>query len=329
MVLISIIVPVYQAESWIAETIESVIGQTYKNIELLLLDDGSSDSSGDICDRFAQKYKWIKVVHKKNEGVSQTRNKGMHHSSGKYLMFLDSDDTLEKDAVECAVEVAEQNCADIVIFDFYKETNQKQIEVHKTDLEEGLYLKSDLYKIIPAMIDSNTANNIGTKLYNRKMIEKIQFNNDFSICEDIAFFLNTMKYAQTIYYLDRCFYCYKVRNVRSLMHSYKKNYYEAIKYMQAMFLELLGHQFHVVDKWFFLFHMKSMRGALENAIMIDRKQYSILFDKVYNDNYSKLAKLNLKNNEYWSDLPFKSKIIFWLIWFRHKWILHLLFEIRK
>lgn len=329
MILVSIIVPVYQAELWITDTIKSVINQTYKNIELLLVDDGSLDSSGDICDEFAEKYKWIKVIHRENEGVSRTRNEGICHSSGKYLMFLDADDWLEPNAVECTVQIAERYFADIVVFDFYKELNQKQVEIHKTALEEQLFAKSEIYKIIPAMIDSNTANNIGTKLYKRQIVEKIQFNNHFSICEDIAFFLNAMKHAQTIYYLDRCLYCYKVQNQQSLMHEYKENYYEAAKYMQTMFFELLQDQFSLVDKWFFLFHMKSMRGILENAAIVDKNQYDIIFEKVYNDEYSKLAKLNLKDNKYWDELSMKNKIIFHLIWSRHKWILRLLFEIRK
>ena len=92
----SIIVPVYNIENYITECIESIITQTYQNFELILVDDESTDKSGEICDMYAKMYSKIKVIHKKNGGLSSARNSGIDNSNGEYLMFIDGDDKLYK-----------------------------------------------------------------------------------------------------------------------------------------------------------------------------------------------------------------------------------------
>ena len=98
--LISIIVPVYNVEKYLKKCIDSILNQTYSNIEILLIDDGSTDNSGIICDNFKKRDSRIKVVHKKNSGVSSTRNYGLDLATGKYISFVDSDDFVECDFIE-------------------------------------------------------------------------------------------------------------------------------------------------------------------------------------------------------------------------------------
>ena len=96
-VKVSVIVPVYNSDGYIAKTIESLLRQTLKEIQIILVDDGSTDSSGKICDEYAKKDKRILVIHKKNGGLAEARNNGMKVSKGKYIIFLDADDLLEDD----------------------------------------------------------------------------------------------------------------------------------------------------------------------------------------------------------------------------------------
>lgn len=117
--LISVIIPVYNVEKYLHECIDSVINQTYKNLEIILVDDGSTDSSGEICDEYIEKDDRITVIHKKNEGPSKTRNTGLENANGKYIYFLDSDDYIAEDAIESLTSAAESNGADLVFFDAY------------------------------------------------------------------------------------------------------------------------------------------------------------------------------------------------------------------
>ena len=111
---ISIIIPIYNSEEYLAQTIESVMNQTYKNIEIILVNDGSTDGSKEICEEYAQKDKRIKVINQENSGNAEARNCGMKNASGKYYMFLDSDDLYEPDACENMLNEIERTDADYV-----------------------------------------------------------------------------------------------------------------------------------------------------------------------------------------------------------------------
>ena len=112
--MVSIIVPVYKVESYLPQCIESIINQTYPNLEIILIDDGSPDACGKICDEYAKQDKRIKVFHKQNGGLSDARNYGVARASGEYLSFVDSDDWIEPDMFEVLVKVADDNKADLV-----------------------------------------------------------------------------------------------------------------------------------------------------------------------------------------------------------------------
>ena len=111
--LVSIIVPVYQVEAYISECVESLLAQTYKNLEILLVDDGSTDGSGEICDEYAVKDDRVRVIHQRNQGPSVARNSGLDHMKGEYVAFVDSDDAVLPDFIESLYELLEKHHADI------------------------------------------------------------------------------------------------------------------------------------------------------------------------------------------------------------------------
>lgn len=112
--LISVIVPVYKVEKYINKCVDSIINQTYTNLEIILVDDGSPDNCGNICDEYAKKDNRIKVVHKENAGVSSARNIGLEKSSGKYITFIDADDYVEKNYCEELLNILKIENADCV-----------------------------------------------------------------------------------------------------------------------------------------------------------------------------------------------------------------------
>ena len=120
MELVSIIVPIYNTEEYIDKCVESIINQTYKEIEIILIDDGSTDNSPILCDKWEEKDKRIHVIHLKNGGVSRARNIGLKNANGKYISFIDSDDYVESNFIEVMIEEFMKEKADIVISKFCK-----------------------------------------------------------------------------------------------------------------------------------------------------------------------------------------------------------------
>lgn len=125
--LISVIVPVYNVEKYIERCVNSLVNQTYKNIEIILVDDGSKDSSGQLCDQLSEKYSIIKVVHKKNGGLSSARNAGILRATGDFITFLDSDDWLELDTYQYCLDLMEKYKSDCIEFDTIMVKNEDPI----------------------------------------------------------------------------------------------------------------------------------------------------------------------------------------------------------
>lgn len=145
--LISVIIPVYNVEEYLRECVDSVLTQTYQNFEIILVDDGSTDSSGQICDEYASNDERICVIHQKNSGPSKTRNTGLDNATGKYIYFLDSDDYIENNALELLVNTAESNNADLVFFDAHSFTDEGS-EVKQGYVVKGTYDSKSGYEIL-------------------------------------------------------------------------------------------------------------------------------------------------------------------------------------
>ena len=150
--MVSIVVPVYNAEKYLEDCLISLVDQTYENIEIILVDDGSVDDSGRICDSWAEKDDRIIVYHKKNEGVSTTRNFGIQRARGKFLMFVDADDMLVLNAVEYMVKEMIKNNSELVVCKYQSQDYKKNIR--ESNLRIELLLKEDYLRemMIPEKI---------------------------------------------------------------------------------------------------------------------------------------------------------------------------------
>lgn len=209
MPAVSIIIPVYNAEKTIDRCVNSILNQKYKDFELLLLNDGSTDSSGQICDAYAKKDKRVHVLHKENSGVSDTRNRGIALAKGDYIQFADSDDWIAPDATRFMVQAAAENDCDMVIADFYRVIGERVSQ--KGSIEEEGVLKREDYAIRMMQKPADFYYGVlWNKLYRRSIIETYRLRMDSSVswCEDFMFNLEYVRHARTIYALKIPVYYY-------------------------------------------------------------------------------------------------------------------------
>lgn len=210
--LVSIIVPVYNAEKYLKRCVDSILAQDYPNFELLLMNDGSKDASGEICDAYEKKDPRVRVVHKENTGVSDTRNKALELARGEYIQFLDSDDWIVPEATRLLVRSMEQYRCDMVIADFYRVSGERLAQ--KGDIEEDRVM--DRQEFAACMIENPADFYYGVlwnKLYRREIIEKNRIRMDVSIswCEDFLFNLEYIRHASSFYALQVPIYYYLKR----------------------------------------------------------------------------------------------------------------------
>ena len=204
--LISVIVPIYKAEQYLHRCIDSIVDQTFADWELLLVDDGSPDRSGEICDEYATKDTRIRVFHKENGGVSSARQKGQDEAQGEYTIHVDPDDWVEPNMLEELYLKAKEDDADMVICDYY--TNNGKIQT---------YVKQE-----PSKLDSTTVQkelflqlhgSCWNKLVKRACyIGKAYFPNGINCCEDLIWCVQVVSLCTKISYTDKAYYHYMVTN---------------------------------------------------------------------------------------------------------------------
>ena len=207
--MVSIIVPIYNAEQYLRRCVDSILNQEYTDFEVFLVNDGSTDSSGDICEEYGNKDTRVIVIQKENTGVSDSRNLALDRARGKYLQFLDSDDWITPDATRLFVRAAEEYGCDMVISDFYRVVGERLSP--KGDIEEEGVLTREEFA---AHMMENPADFyygvLWNKLYRRDIVEehKLRMDTDISWCEDFMFNLEYIRHARRFYALHTPIYYY-------------------------------------------------------------------------------------------------------------------------
>lgn len=239
--LISVIVPVYNVEKYLKKCIKSIMSQSYTNLEIILINDGSTDNSGKICDELKEQDKRIKVIHKSNGGLSDARNAGLKIANGKYIGFVDSDDYIAEDMFETLYNINKKYNSDISIVSFYEIYKDKIIGVRDSKKLQEL-TKIDAMKEL--LIDTNIQSYAWNKLFRRELFEGLEFptNKNF---EDIATTLLLFEKANKVVLLEEPKYYY-VRRDDSIVgvRNYKtyKDYldviYDKYKYLDGKYEEL-------------------------------------------------------------------------------------------
>lgn len=240
--LVSVVLPIYNVEKYLNRCIESVVRQTYKKIEIILVDDGSPDGCPQKCDDWAKRDGRIKVVHKKNAGLGYARNTGIENASGEYICFFDSDDYIADDTIEKAYEAVKKENADIGIFGFStvdKNGNVTNVIAPKTKCQKYVGEKV-LASFLPDLISWNPDNGVvtdlrmsaWTALYSMELIRRNSWrfvSEREIISEDVYSLLDLYRDVKTVVVIPEAFYFY-CENETSLTHSYKKDRYNRIRH---------------------------------------------------------------------------------------------------
>jgi len=246
---VSVIIPMFMVEKFIATAINSLIHQTYSNIEIICVDDASKDGSYNVVKNMLFEHKNIKLIRNIddygkiaaiNQGLESARNTGLNNASGKFVLFLDADDTLDQNTILNVVGYANKTMADIVLFDYSAIINGKEVPI-QTDLKEGLYTTRQLVSHFLDDLPWNSISCVGTKLYRREMIlnNNIKFKKKYKYNEDCAFAVETLLVAKSVYYLNQPFYKYLIRENSSLMSSYRENMFQTNIKVIELFGKLL------------------------------------------------------------------------------------------
>jgi len=246
--LISVIVPVYKVEKYLCKCIDSIINQTYENLEIILVDDGSPDDCPRICDEYAKKDKRIKVIHKENGGVSSARNRGIEVATGDYIAFVDSDDWIESDMYECLYNkmVSEKaECAKgLYCINDDREKQEKFFQYIYTDEEIKDKFLYDLM-FAPCIIDSKAQKNdvlLVCYLIKKDIIKNnnIYFKTNMKTAEDYIFLIEVLLKAKKLVVVDKILYHYRIRD-DSTMSTYKTNFledmYVSIDFREAIYTD--------------------------------------------------------------------------------------------
>ncbi len=269
--LISVIVPVYKTEKYITACVDSILNQTYKNIEILLIDDGSPDRCPAICDEYAKQDDRVRVIHKENGGLHSARNMGIDEAEGKYLIFVDSDDWISENMLEemCARIDAD---SDVVRCNYVREFPDKSLVKKNTILLEKKYSTNECANICRMLVglvqeelshpeEQNMLASVCMCLYRRKLLleNNVRFHgiNEYGPFEDGLFNIQVFMLMKNFTYLDKPFYHYRKTNHQSITGSYK-----------ADFLPKYERQFDYIQKLTSTFKSSKFEEARRSRIVL-------------------------------------------------------------
>lgn len=210
MSLVSIIVPVYNVEKYLNECIESIVNQSYENIEILLINDGSTDFSGKMCDEWAKRDNRINVFHQKNKGISAARNLGIEKSKGEYLIFIDSDDYVDKNYVEYLYQSLVQNKTDMALCGFnYVNEDGEYIADSTCTLKNNIITRNQMFwnlKLENSWYYLMSCN----KIYKKSFFDKVKYPEG-KVHEDVAIFHYLVEQTEKISIIQTPLYYYRKR----------------------------------------------------------------------------------------------------------------------
>ena len=311
--LISIIIPVFKVEKYLDRCLESVTAQSYTNLEIILVDDGSPDKCPEMCDLWAKKDSRIKVIHKENDGLANARNSGIEACTGDYVMFIDSDDYIESDMVEFLYKLAKDNNADVSRCGFYvNNENDNSEEANTNDVQ--LYLYSFNERIRDLLLGGHISGVAWNKLYARDVIKSHLYEKSDGCSEDIMHNFRVYLDVEKTAFCNLPKYHYVIRNDSITNSKFGYGAFDIIRAKEKM-LETLKNNpdlYGYAVKSFIISAFVVLTGCIRNDYY---EHYNELVEKMLNQSrfvfnsslFSKQEKLKLLLLKYFPSL-YKNSI---------------------
>lgn len=339
--LVTIVLPIYNVGKYLDRCMESVVNQTYKNIEIIMVDDGSTDDCPEICEKWRQKDERIKVIHKKNAGLGMARNTGIENATGEYICFFDSDDYIAIDTIEKVYQCVCDNKAELVIFGFSTvDTNGKIKKCIVPKTKKNLYKNQDVINcVLPDLIAPDPKTGEKTNLwmsawacmYSMKAIQRANWrfvSERQYISEDVYSLLFLYKELKSVAVLSEALYFY-CENGTSLTHVYRKDRYEKNKYCYEACqkaCDLLGYNQDIKDRLAFQY-MSNMIGAFKLIVTSDcsKKEQRQYLSEIIKDKHFQKVVHNMDIHKE----TLNRKILFIAIRQRCVWVVYELVKLKS
>ena len=276
--LISVMIPVYQVREYLPQCLDSVVHQTYQNLEIILIDDGSTDGSGEICDEYAKRDRRIKVIHKENGGLVSARKVGLQSAKGELAAYVDSDDWIDPDAYQTMYQIMERNGADVVVAGHLECSHGGEWPVENF-IPPGTYRGEALEKEVfsrmlyePSLGVWGLSPAVWDKLFKKDLVTDYQMQVDDRIWdgEDHAFVYPALLDAQCICITEKSFYHHRIRS-DSVATGYDQRCFERFSYLFSLLKKqfskspywhsVLEKQFPYQMRWFVLKHLWTELGV--------------------------------------------------------------------
>lgn len=285
--LISVIVPVYNAEKYLRKCIESIIKQTYSNLEIILINDGSEDDSKNICDEFALKDERIVLIHKKNEGVGSARNDGLNRATGKYIAFVDCDDYIEKDTIEILYNNLIEKNVDCVKGNYDIIINENAIQNNELKLDKQ-YNKDEIKEFVNILLSEKVKSFLWLLLIKKDCI-KDNFSKELFLYEDVNFYISFLGNINSIYVFSKVIYHYvitenslsrdtskiysKIENLKLaniiLKESLKKYNFDSIENIKAIDTRIINN---IINYYYYIYKTNNKFKELIDEFEENRKE---------------------------------------------------------
>lgn len=314
--LISVIIPVYNVEEYLRDCIDSVLAQTYENYEIILVNDGSTDNSGKICDEYAEKNDKITVIHKKNSGPSETRNVGVAAAKGEYIYFLDSDDYIVSNAFEKLVAVATGEKAEMVFFDAVSFADESDnFKVKQGYLRKQVYDTDAGYKVLSELNKNKEFHcSIPLLFINRKFLvnQKFVINNEIFCSEDMLFTYQLFCVAQRVAQCTETLYYRRYRKSSIVTSKKTQRHFLSCKMVYEQIRDFSESIGKINDFTAKAFVIRCAFNALNTYSKLPKQER-----KINKKDYLNLKNDILENNAY-GEFALKMRCFGKIFWFIYK-----------
>lgn len=326
--LVSVVIPVYNVSKYLHRCLDSMVNQTYRNLEIILVDDGSTDSSPAICEQWAQQDSRVCVIHKKNAGLGMARNTGLEHATGKYICFFDSDDYIDPKTIEVAVQTARRERADIVTFGMtFVDRDGGPVWQRIPAADRACYAGSEIQELFlpclfhyepPEIEIKNLILSACSCLFSMDLINRCEWrfvSEREIISEDAYSLLGLYNYVERVAVLSKALYYY-CENDTSLTRSYRADRFDKNKHFYIKCLELCDKYEYseIVRRCCANPFLGNVIGMLkQEAAFHDKKEVIKRLRVILNDDLLQSA-LKIKEHDYSEQ---KKQILFWVM--RHRY----------